>query len=294
MKHLSDLSQNGNHTPTISVLIADADSTYQQHCQQVITRPHIQIHSVSSGISALRQIEEDIYDVILMDVLMPDMNGLECFAKIRQQGCHAPVIIVSENSDLKIAVEAIKRGVSDFIPKPFDADALIEKIEYLAHANEDEDELGRRRKERRRDERRQGDRRSSGIGDRRAGQRRANERRAGQDRRLLEDDPVVTYIRQNATSISGRLDVADAIGLNVDQVSSRVLVSTGKSFRQLLNQCRLQKACRLLKETDMEVARIAETTGFSTVQHFSRVFSNINGLSPRKYRQKSRRENALT
>ena len=45
---------------------------------------------------------------------------------------------------------------------------------------------------------------------------------------------------------------------------------------------------QLLEATEMEVARIAEETGFATVQHFSRVFSNTNGLSPRKYRQQSR------
>ena len=292
MKHPADHSENGVLAPSISVLVADSDSSSQQHFQQVIQRPHIQVHSVDSGTSALRQIKEDVYDVILMDVLMPDMDGLECFAKIRQQGCHTPVMIVSSTSDLKTAVEAIKRGVADFIPKPFDADALIEKIERLALVDEDESDR-RRRKERRRDERRQSDRRTSGIGDRRAGERRENDRRTSADRRLRKDDPVVTYIRLNATSISGRRDVAEAMGLTIDQVSSRVLVATGKSFRQLLNQCRLQKACRLLKETDLEIARIAESTGFSTVQHFSRVFSSVNGVSPRKFRQKHRRENAL-
>lgn len=292
MEFPADISKNGAHAPSISVLVADADSTYLQHCQQVIQRPHILVQSVTSCASALKQIEEDVYDVILMDVLMPDMDGLECFARIRQLGCHTPIIFVSENNDLKTAVEAIKRGVTDFILKPFDADDLVEKIERLVLV--DEDELDRRqRKERRRDDRRQNDRRTSGVGDRRSGERRANDRRDGVDRRQRKDDPVVTYISQNATSISGRRDVAEAMGLNIEQISSRVLVSTGKSFRQLLNQCRLQKACRLLKETDLEIARIAETTGFSTVQHFSRVFSSINGLSPRKYRQKHRRENAL-
>ncbi|MGY8827054.1 MAG: helix-turn-helix domain-containing protein [Candidatus Latescibacterota bacterium] len=47
-------------------------------------------------------------------------------------------------------------------------------------------------------------------------------------------------------------------------------------------------ATRLLEDTDIEIARVAEKTSFATVQHFSRVFSNLNGLSPRKYRQQSR------
>ena len=82
--------------------------------------------------------------------------------------------------------------------------------------------------------------------------------------------------------------------LNVDQISTRVQVSTGQSFRQLLNESRLETASRLLKDTDIEIARIAEKTGFATVQHFSRVFSTINGVSPRKFRQKSRRKDLTT
>ena len=80
--------------------------------------------------------------------------------------------------------------------------------------------------------------------------------------------------------------------LTLEQVSARVQTTTGQSFRQWLNTCRLQKATQLLKETELEIARIALDTGFATVQHFSRVFSNIAGVSPRKYRQQSRLGNA--
>ena len=80
--------------------------------------------------------------------------------------------------------------------------------------------------------------------------------------------------------------------LTLEQVSARVQTTTGQSFRQWLNTCRLQKATQLLKETELEIARIPLDTGFATVQHFSRVFSNIAGVSPRKYRQQSRLGNA--
>ena len=100
------------------------------------------------------------------------------------------------------------------------------------------------------------------------------------------------YIQQHATRISTRQDVADVMELTLDQVSARVQTTTGQSFRQWLNTCRLQKGTQLLKETELEIARIALDTGFATVQHFCRVFSNITGVSPRKYRQKNRRSTA--
>ncbi len=183
----------------------------------------------------------------------------------------------------------MKLGVSDFVTKPFEVETLMGKIEALAQAEEREEEV-QANSERRRQERRGGDRRTSGVGDRRAKERRTGDRRSGPERRTRRDDPVITYIRQNAATISSRRDVADAMELNVDQISTRVQVSTGLSFRQLLNESRLETASRLLKDTDIEIARIAEKTGFATVQHFSRVFSTINGVSPRKFRQKSRRK----
>ena len=192
--------------------------------------------------------------------------------------------------DLQTAVEAMKLGAADFMTKPFETDALVKKIESLvAQAVSDIDEDGERRRADRRQERT----------DRRRGERRRPderrlllERRLNEDRRLGSNDPVIVYIQQHATRISTRQDVADVMELTLDQVSARVQTTTGQSFRQWLNTCRLQKATQLLKETELEIARIALDTGFATVQHFSRVFSNITGVSPRKYRQKNRRSTA--
>ena len=297
MTRLSDVLSEQESTP-ISVLAVDNDVLYLQYFQSVFQRPHIHIDTVTSGEAALERAQEG-YDVICMDVLMPDMSGLECFEKLRQQGCDSAVIIVTGSRSLQVAVDAMKLGVSDFVTKPFEVETLMGKIEALAQAEEREEEgqansERRKRQERRGQERRAGDRRTSGVGDRRAKERRTGDRRSGPERRTRHDDPVITYIRQNAAAISSRRDVAAAMELNVDQISTRVQVSTGQSFRQLLNESRLETASRLLKDTDIEIARIAEKTGFATVQHFSRVFSTINGVSPRKFRQKSRRKNLTT
>ena len=187
------------------------------------------------------------------------MSGLACLEELKKGHSKAEVIIVTGKSDLQTAVETMKLGAADFMTKPFQTDTLVKKIESLvaqSHPGEPFD-----------DERRREDR---------------------EDRRLESDDPVITYIQQHATKISTRQDVADVMNLTLEQVSARVQTATGRSFRQWLNTCRLQKATQLLKETEMEVAQIAMDTGFATVQHFSRVFSNITGVSPRKYRQQYR------
>ncbi len=280
---------------SIFVIAVDDDDLYLHYCQRALGRPHLHIDTALGGQAAIEKIRAQSYDIILMDIAMPDMNGLECLRRLREDGCTSEVIIVTGKGDLQTAVEAMKLGAADFVTKPFDAETLVTKIEELASRSKSrpltaEEELERRRREdrRREEDRRRDDRREDPAGDRRQGDRRNDDRRDTDDRRLRHGDPVIAYIRQNATDINGRQDVATAMGLNVDQVSARVQAATGQSFRHWLNHCRLQTATRLLEDTDIEIARIAEKTGFATVQHFSRVFSNLNGLSPRKYRQQSR------
>ena len=115
-----------------------------------------------------------------------------------------------------------------------------------------------------------------------------NERRLNEDRRLQSNDPVIAYIQQHAAQISTRQDVANVMDMTLEQDSARVQSATGQSFRQWLNTCRLRRATQMLKDTELEISRIARDTGFATVQHFSRVFSNLTGVSPRKYRQQNR------
>ena len=188
------------------------------------------------------------YDVILLDVSMPYMDGLECLDRLGKTESDALVIMVTGGGDVPTAVEAMKRGAADFIQKPFGPDSLRSRIQEAM--------------------------------------RKKNEQR--QEAEQLSRDPVVAYIQKNATKINGRQDVAEALGLSLDQVSARVQAATGQSFRGVLHTFRLKRASRLLETTEMDIASIAEETGFATVQHFSRVFSNVNGLSPRKYRQQSR------
>lgn len=231
-----------------SILVVDDDDLFLQYCQRVLDDSAAQVDIAVNGLEGLEKSQTNNYDVILLDIAMPHMDGLECLDKLQKTGCRAIVIMVTGGGDVATAVEAMKRGAADYIQKPFGPENLRTRIDEALN-----------KKEQRQEESEQ-----------------------------FSRDPVVAYIQKNAAQVNARQDVATALGLSLDQVSARVQAATGQSFRQLLLTCRLKRAMRLLETTEMEIARIAEETGFATVQHFSRVFSNLNGLSPRKYRQQSR------
>ena len=109
---------------------------------------------------------------------------------------------------------------------------------------------------------------------------------------LRHRDPVVAYIGQHATAISNRAEVASRFGLSLDTVSSRVRAVTGRTFIEYLHLCRLDQARRLLESTELNISQVAARVGFSTPQHFSRVFRKHTGGSPARYRLQERaREN---
>lgn len=110
----------------------------------------------------------------------------------------------------------------------------------------------------------------------------------------VHTDPVAHFVCEHAAAISTRAEVAQRFGLSPDTVSSRVRCSTGKTFTEFLYACRLQQAHHLLESTALNVSQVAARVGFSTSQHFSRIFRRYVGLSPARYRlQRRARKNSV-
>jgi YesN/AraC family two-component response regulator len=235
----------GEHT----ILVVDDDDLFLQYCKRVLSDSGMLVDLAGDGLQALEKAQTNSYELILLDVSMPYMDGIECLQRLKKTESAALVIMVTGGGDVSTAVEAMKLGAVDYIQKPFGPDNLRSRIEEALEKKK---------------------------------------REGGEESEPLSRDPVVAHIQKNATQINSRKDVAEALGLSMDQVSSRVQTATGQSFRQLLHTFRLKRAVHLLETTEMDIAGIAEETGFATVQHFSRVFSIVKGVSPRKHRQQSR------
>src|SRR4030043_842508 len=112
-----------------SILIVDDDGVRQETLSDVLKKRGHEIFSVGSGNGALSVIKKNIIDLILLDLKLPDEDGLEVLKKIKEFDTEILVIIMTAYSDVQTAVSAMKSGAYHYINKPFDLEELKLLIE---------------------------------------------------------------------------------------------------------------------------------------------------------------------
>ncbi len=112
-----------------SILIVDDDGVMQETLSGVLKKRGYEMFSVGSGNEALSTIKKNVIDLILLDIKLPDIDGLEVLKKIKEFDTEILVIMMTAFSDVQTAVSAMKSGAYDYINKPFELDELKLLIE---------------------------------------------------------------------------------------------------------------------------------------------------------------------
>jgi len=112
-----------------SILIVDDDEVMRETLSDVLRKRGYEVFSVGSGNGALSMIKKSIIDLILLDMRLPDIDGLEVLKKIKEFDTEILVIMMTAYSDVQTAVSSMKSGAYDYINKPFELDELKLLIE---------------------------------------------------------------------------------------------------------------------------------------------------------------------
>ena len=112
-------------SPEESVLVVDDDPAVRKVVQALLVQAGIEVTPVPSGRDALAVLEGRPIDVIITDLNMPEMDGMTLLERVNAQWPAVPVIVLTAHGTVRVAVEAMKRGASDFVLKPFDRDELL-------------------------------------------------------------------------------------------------------------------------------------------------------------------------
>ncbi len=115
------------------LLIADDSETVLLMLQRRLEMSGYEVITAKDGQEALDQAESGNPDLILLDAMMPRMSGIEALQKLRASGSKIPVLIISAHLDAQEPERMIEAGADGCVPKPFDWDELIARIEEFAN-----------------------------------------------------------------------------------------------------------------------------------------------------------------
>jgi DNA-binding NtrC family response regulator len=107
------------------VLIIDDERPIRSALRDILEYEKLQVDDAATGTEGLQKLEKDKYDLVLCDIKMPGIDGIEVLEKIMENGYATPVVMISGHGTIETAVEAVKKGAFDFIAKPLDLNRLL-------------------------------------------------------------------------------------------------------------------------------------------------------------------------
>ena len=129
--------------PSGHILIIDDEASLRQTLARILQRAGFEVTTAANGKDGLSLVNEHPFDLLYLDIRMPDVSGLELLKTIHAKFPELPVILFTAQPDLNSAVEALRRGATDYLLKPLKPQAVIDRTQAI---------LSNKQKERRRRE----------------------------------------------------------------------------------------------------------------------------------------------
>jgi len=111
------------------ILLVDDEERFRVTLGKMLAAQGLEVLSLASGAAALEEINRQAYDVVLLDIRMPEMDGIETLAAIKKDHPDVEVIILTGHASMEAALEIIKLGGYDYLLKPCPLEELLLKID---------------------------------------------------------------------------------------------------------------------------------------------------------------------
>ena len=108
-----------------SILVVDDEPAIRESLEFLLSEANYKVALAEGGLDGLKKLESDLFDLVLLDVMMPDKNGLEVLAEIGRSSPETAVIMITAFGTIENAVRAIKSGAVDYVTKPWDNEKLL-------------------------------------------------------------------------------------------------------------------------------------------------------------------------
>lgn len=119
------------------ILLVDDEEIFSDNMAKLLENRQYKVTAVYNGESAIKALGKDRFDVIVLDLKMPGMDGIATLKEIKNLGLFTETLLLTGHGSIDAAVEAIRLGAYDFISKPCEIDELVEKIEGAGQKKDD-------------------------------------------------------------------------------------------------------------------------------------------------------------
>src|SRR5260370_31046083 len=121
--------------PKGSILVIDDEAEIREGLELVVKTERYRVTMADTGQSGLLRLGEQPYDLLLLDVSLPDRNGIELLKDIRRQDPHLPIVLITAYGSIEMARAAFKSGAMDYITKPWSNDELLAQVAQAVEAH---------------------------------------------------------------------------------------------------------------------------------------------------------------
>jgi DNA-binding NtrC family response regulator len=133
------------------ILVIDDEADIRESLELLLSGENYSVDLAENGVSGLQKFESGIYDLVLLDLMMPDRSGMDVLTDIRQRDPDTPVFMLTAYGSVEVAVRALKSGANDYFAKPWDNEKLLIEIERMiskGHLERENTQLKRALKQR--------------------------------------------------------------------------------------------------------------------------------------------------
>lgn len=111
-----------------NILLVDDEEDFLETTSRRLRRRDFEVRTAARCAEATHAVADGWPDVVVLDVMLPDVDGIECLGRIKQAAPRLPVVMLTGHASLQASMQGLERGASDYCLKPIELDELVEKL----------------------------------------------------------------------------------------------------------------------------------------------------------------------
>ncbi|WP_248926889.1 response regulator transcription factor [Paenibacillus hamazuiensis] len=243
-----------------TVLLVEDERWVRVSLKRIIEKtgmPFQVVHECANGLEALDWLKQHDADVVLTDIRMPVMGGMELARQLQEERPEQDVVIITGHDDFELVQSALRAGVCDYLLKPIEVGDMKTSLQRLQ---------------------------------KRLHQRESRPAEAHVERDPAELSAVEQVVRLIKERMPGEITLQEAaahVHLNASYLSQLFKLQMKTNFVDYVLTLRMEEAKRLLAKTSLRISEIAERLGYTDVSYFSNTYKRTMGQTPSEYRKEN-------